>query len=55
MQSEKLQYIKVCKQKVYGYIIEQLKIDGGSVKYFVSYNGKTYKLTRRKVYTEEKS
>lgn len=49
-------YIKVCHQKIYGQVIEQLKFDGSSLRLFVaSSDGHVYKLTRRKVYREEKS
>lgn len=54
MKEEKF-YIKVCHQKIYGYVVEQLTIDGSSVRLFVaSLDGHVYKLTRRKVYREEK-
>jgi hypothetical protein len=48
-------YIKVCHQKIYGQVIEQLKFDGSTLRLFVaSLDGHVYKLTRRKVYREEK-
>jgi hypothetical protein len=53
MKEEKF-YIKVCHQKIYGHVIEQLAIDGSSMRLFVaSFDGHVYKLTHRRVYREE--